>query len=136
MPVIDYNNGGSALEFVKTLNNLLKIDFDTVIPGHGRVLTKDFVRAYVPKLETMNKRMADLVKKRVPKDQLEKQLKLDDIGWNHTVSTGTFMRSIGQYYDEVRGGEIEAGGAGGAARTQLEAQSGLVNSVSRTQVTR
>ena len=101
MPVIDYNNGGSALEFVKTLNNLLKIDFDTVIPGHGRVLTKDFVRAYVPKLETMNKRMADLVKKRVPKDQLEKQLKLDDLGWAHTVSTGTFMRSIGQYYDEV-----------------------------------
>jgi cyclase len=101
MPVIDYNNGGSAIEFVKTLNNLLKIDFDTVIPGHCRVLTKDFVRAYVPKLETMNRRMADLVKRRVAKDQLEQQLQLDDIGWNHTVSTGTFMRSIGQYYDEV-----------------------------------
>ena len=101
MPVIDYNNGGSALEFVTTLNNLLKIDFDTVIPGHGRVLTRDFVRDYVPKLETMNKRMADLVKKRVAKDQLEKALKLDDLGWAHTVSTGTFMGSIAQYYDEV-----------------------------------
>jgi len=65
------------------------------------VLTKDFVRAYVPKLETMNRRMADLVKRRVAKDRLEQQLQLDDIGWNHTVSTGTFMRSIGQYYDEV-----------------------------------
>ena len=113
MPVIDYNNGGSALEFVKTLNNLLKIDFDTVIPGHGRVLTKDFVRAYVPKLETMNTRMADLVKKRVPKDQLEKQLKLDDLGWHHTVSTGTFMRSIGQYYDESRRRNRGGWGAGG-----------------------
>lgn len=41
------------------------------------------------------------MKRRVPKDQLEKQLKLDDIGWDHTVSTGTFVRSIGQYYDEV-----------------------------------
>ena len=90
MPVIDYSNGGSALEFVRTLNNLLRIDFDTVIPGHGRVLTKDDVRAYVPKFELMNKRMADLVKKHVPKDQLEKQLKLDDLGWAHTVSTGTF----------------------------------------------
>ncbi len=101
MPVIDYNNGGSALEFVKTLNNLLKIDFDTVVPGHGRVLTKDDVRAYVPKFETMNRRLAELVEKRVAKDQLEKQRKLDDIGWAHTVSTLTFMRSIGQYYDEV-----------------------------------
>jgi hypothetical protein len=26
---------------------------------------------------------------------------LHEAGWNHTVSTGTFMRSIGQYYDEV-----------------------------------
>ncbi len=104
MPVIDYNNGGSALEFVKTLNNLLKIDFDTVIPGHGRVLTKEDVRAYVPKLETMNRRMAELVKMRVAKNQLEKQLKLDDLGWAHTVSTLTFMRSIGQYYDEVAAG--------------------------------
>ena len=101
MPVIDYANGGSALEFVTTLKKLLQIDFDTVIPGHGRILNRDFVRDYIPKMETMNKRMAELVKRHVPKDQLEKQLKLDDIGWAHTVSTGTFMSSIGQYYDEV-----------------------------------
>jgi hypothetical protein len=29
------------------------------------------------------------------------ELKLDDLGWAHTVSTGTFMSSIGLYYDEV-----------------------------------
>ena len=94
MPVIDYANGGSAIEFVKTLRKLMTIDFDTVIPGHGRILTKADVRAYIPKFETMNKRMADLVKRRVPKDQLQQQLKLDDLGWAHTVSTGTFMRSL------------------------------------------
>jgi glyoxylase-like metal-dependent hydrolase (beta-lactamase superfamily II) len=101
MPVIDYANGGSAVEFVKTLNRLMAIDFDTVIPGHGRVLTKADVRAYIPKLETMNRRMAELVARRVPKDQLQAQLKLDDLGWAHTVSTLTFMRSIGQYFDEI-----------------------------------
>jgi len=101
MPVIDYANGGSALEFVTTLKKMLEIDFDTVIPGHGRILNRDFVRDYIPKMETMNQRMADLVKRHVAKDQLEKELKLDDIGWAHTVSTGTFMSSIGQYYDEV-----------------------------------
>jgi cyclase len=101
MPVIDYANGGSAIEFVKTLNKLMTVDFDTVIPGHGRVLTKADVRAYIPKFETMNQRMADLVKRRVAKDQLQGQLKLDDLGWAHTVSTGTFMRSLSQYYDEM-----------------------------------
>jgi glyoxylase-like metal-dependent hydrolase (beta-lactamase superfamily II) len=101
MPVIDYANGGSALEFVTTLKHLLQIDFDTVIPGHGRILSRDFVRDYIPKMETMNMRMAELVRRRVPRNQLEKELKLDDLGWAHTVSTGTFMSSIGLYYDEV-----------------------------------
>ena len=103
MPVIDYPNGGSAVEFVATLRNLLALDFDTVVPGHGRILTKDDVRAYIPKFETMNQRMRDLVKRRVAKDQLIARLQLDDLGWAHTVSTTTFLRSIGQYYDEIAG---------------------------------
>lgn len=103
MPVIDYNNGGSAIEFVKTINSLLKLEFDTVIPGHGRLLTKDDVRAYLKKFDTMNQRMRALVKKNVAKDQVEKELKLDDLGWSHTVSTLTFMRSIGRYYEEMGG---------------------------------
>ena len=101
MPVIDYNNGGSALEFPKTLKKILDLDFDTAIPGHGRVLTRQDVIDYIPKVEKMNERMKELVRRGVPKDQLEKQLKLDDLGWDHTVSTSTFMRSIGQYFDEV-----------------------------------
>ena len=101
MPVIDYDNGGSALEFVTTLEKMMALDFDTVIPGHGRVLTKDDVRAYIPKLKTMNDRMRELARRKVPDDQLAAQLKLDDIGWAHTVSTGTFMRSIVRYRDEM-----------------------------------
>jgi cyclase len=101
MPVIDYDNGGSALEFVATLEKIMALDFDTVIPGHGRVLTRDDVRAYIPKLKMMNDRMRDLARRKVPDDQLAAQLKLDDIGWAHTVSTSTFMRSIVRYRDEV-----------------------------------
>ena len=40
MPVIDYAGGGSAVEFVKTIGALLEVDFDTLIPGHGRLMTK------------------------------------------------------------------------------------------------
>ncbi len=36
-PFIDYANGGSALEWTKTLDGVLKIDFDVAIPGHGPV---------------------------------------------------------------------------------------------------
>ena len=37
MPVIDYPGGGSALEFISTIDKLLALDFDTVLPGHGTV---------------------------------------------------------------------------------------------------
>jgi cyclase len=39
-PLIDYPGGGSVVEWVKTLDAAMKLDFDTVIPGHGAVTTK------------------------------------------------------------------------------------------------
>ena len=35
---VDYVQGGSFLEWTKTLDGMLKLDFDTVIPGHGPVV--------------------------------------------------------------------------------------------------
>jgi len=103
-PFIDYRAGGSAVEWVKTLYNLLKLDFDTVIPGHGPVFTKQYVREYVQKLEMMNQRMMELVMEGVPndRDRLVTGLKLDELGWAHTDSTDTFIEnSVNQYYDEM-----------------------------------
>ncbi|HSR08036.1 MAG TPA: MBL fold metallo-hydrolase [Bryobacteraceae bacterium] len=101
MPVIDYDAGGSAIEFVKTIDNLLKMDFDTMIPGHGRVMHKDDVRAYRARFAEMNRRMRELARKKVPKDQVQAQLKLDDLGWGDSVSTSAWATSIGRYYDEM-----------------------------------
>jgi cyclase len=107
MPVIDYNGGGSAIEFVTTIDRMLKLDFDTAIPGHGRVMTKPEVQAYKVRFETMNQRMRDLVRKGVSKDQLKtldqirSQLRLVDLGWDNSVSTTASINSFGQYYDEM-----------------------------------
>lgn len=103
MPVIDYDAGGSAIEFVKTIDNLLKIDFDTVIPGHGRVMNKDDVRAYRRRFEELNRRMQELAAKKASKDpaQLKSALKLEDLGWERSVSTIAYMRNITRHYDEM-----------------------------------
>jgi cyclase len=107
MPVIDYAGGGSAIEFVKTIDKLLELDFDTAIPGHGRVMTKVEVQAYRARFQEMNNRMRALAKKRFPRDQLQTldqariQLKLADLGWENSVSTTAFLTSIGLYYDEM-----------------------------------
>jgi len=107
MPVIDYAGGGSALAFGKTIDNLLALDFDTAIPGHGKVMTRPEVQAYRNRFETMNQRMRELIKKGVPKDQLKTlaqvraQLRLAELGWDNSVSTTASLGSFSQYYDEL-----------------------------------
>ena len=109
MPVIDYPAGGSASEFIKTIDNLLKLDFDTVIPGHGRVMNKEDVRAYRARFQTMNDRMRDAVRRGVRKDQFSTldqaraQLRLADLGWDNSVSTTAWFGSMAAYYDEIAG---------------------------------
>ena len=80
-PLIDYAGGGSALEWKKVFEEILKLDFDAAIPGNGPVLTKADVQAYAAKFNTVIDRATELVRKGVPKEQLLMQLKTDDIGW-------------------------------------------------------
>jgi glyoxylase-like metal-dependent hydrolase (beta-lactamase superfamily II) len=104
MPFIDYDNGGTALEWPKTLDRILELDFDTIIPGHGRLLTKDDLRTQRGQFERMNAKMRELVQSRMPKPQATAALKayLREIGWDNTVSTATFLgRSLDRYYDEI-----------------------------------
>jgi cyclase len=102
MPVLDYNNGASAVEWVKVLDKILELDFDTVIPGHGPLLTKEHIRSDRQKLVTMNQRMAELARKGVPLEQVFDRLKLADLGWDHTVSTVAFRGGLKGYYAEMK----------------------------------
>ena len=42
-PFIDYGNGGSSEGWVSTMNNILALDFDTAIPGHGAIMDRSDV---------------------------------------------------------------------------------------------
>ena len=102
LPHIDYDNGGSFLQWIPTLKKMLEIDFDTVIPGHGDPMPRSYVVDRIRKMETLAERMRELVKRRVPKDQLAAQIKLDDLGWAKTVSTRAFLTGvITRFYDEI-----------------------------------
>jgi cyclase len=102
MPVMDYNNGASAVEWVTVLDKILELDFDVVIPGHGKLLTKEHIRSDRQKLVTMNQRMSELARKSVPLEQVFDQLKLADLGWDHTVSTVAFTGGLKGYYEEMK----------------------------------
>lgn len=57
-PGIDYLNGGSMIELVKTYDKLLAAyDFDTVIPGHGAVTNRAGLVTYRDNIVTMMDRV-------------------------------------------------------------------------------
>jgi len=56
-PLIDYPGGGSLIVWTKTLDEAMKLDFDTVIPGHGPVSSRNDLLKFKTDLETMRTRL-------------------------------------------------------------------------------
>jgi len=77
---VDYAQGGSFFEWTKTLDGALRLDFDTVIPGHGPLSTKDDVVKFRADLETMRTRLVDLIKAGKTRTEIVNVLEAD-YGW-------------------------------------------------------
>ena len=80
---VDYVQGGSFFAWSKTLDGVLKLDFDTIIPGHGPVATKADLVRFKSDLETMRARLVELIAHGSTKAQIVKTLE-DDYGWRST----------------------------------------------------
>ncbi len=79
-PDPDYAAGGSLLNWGNVLTQILKLDFDVVIPGTGLGVTRAGFEAYKSKVDTLITRAAALVKQGVPKDQFPVRMKAEDLG--------------------------------------------------------
>jgi len=98
-PYIDYTSGGSGVEWTKTIDAILQLDFETVIPGHGPVMKRDDLIAYRKKIETLRTRVSDLKRKGVTKEEAAKTLNLDDLGWR---MAGLLERGFPGLWDELK----------------------------------
>jgi len=94
-PIVDFANGGSAVEWTQILDGVLKLDFDIAIPGRGEPKTKAEVQAYRAKFSTLVGRAQDAIKGGASKDQLAAQVKTDDLGWQFNAGFW------GSFYDEL-----------------------------------
>jgi len=61
-PLVDYNGGGSVVEWTKTLDGAMQLDFDTVIPGHGPVTNKAGLQAYRDNIVKMRDRVTQQIR--------------------------------------------------------------------------
>ena len=100
-PFIDYGNGGSSEGWVATMNNILALDFNTAIPGHGAIMDRSDVVNFRNQMEAVRARMADLIRSGKPKSQASDRIRTQELSWT-MAGNGLFMqRSIPGFYDEI-----------------------------------
>ena len=60
--LVDHAGGGSAKEWTATLDKVLALDFETVVPGHGSVTNKQALREYRGTSQRMTEVLTQMVK--------------------------------------------------------------------------
>jgi len=97
-PIVDFANGGSAVEWTKSLDGVLALDFEWAIPGRGEPKTRADVQAYRNRFATLISRAQEAVKAGATRDTLGAQVKIDDLMW-------TFQPAFwGSLHDELTAG--------------------------------
>jgi len=85
-PLVDFANGGSAVEWTQILDGVLKLDFEMAIPGRGEPKNRADVEAFRTKFATLISRASDAIKAGATKDTLATQVKTDDLGWTFNAA--------------------------------------------------
>ncbi len=80
VPDPDYSAGGSLAGWGSVLAEVLKLDFDVVVPGTGPTVTRSDLEGFKSRVDTLVSHAALLVRNGVPKNQLMAELKTDDLG--------------------------------------------------------
>lgn len=100
-PFIDYANGGNSKGWVSTLNNILGLDFDTAIPGHGPIMDREDVIGFRNQMEQVRARMAELIRGGMSRSEAPTRIQTSELSWTMQAE-GLFMqRSIPGFYDEI-----------------------------------
>lgn len=81
-PNIDLEAGGSVREWVETIDRVLQLDFDKVIPGHGPVTDREGLRAFQTFMRQLAEVGSQAVRNGWSLDETEREAALDaDAGY-------------------------------------------------------
>lgn len=98
-PNCDFVNGGSVVNWSKAVDEVLKLDFDTLIPGHGAVMTKAQVAEYNQKWKTFTERALAEVRKGTAKEALVAAIKVDDLA---PFATATYAQRLDGFWADLQ----------------------------------
>jgi len=86
-PIVNYGDGGSWNDLGRTLDEVAKLDFDTLIGGHGPVLSKAEFLTYRDHIAAIRERFRALNRERKTQDEITQTL-LKEFNWGTGPAAG------------------------------------------------
>jgi glyoxylase-like metal-dependent hydrolase (beta-lactamase superfamily II) len=94
-PFADYANGGSAVEWPNTINQVLHLEFDRAVPGHGPISTKADMAKWNEAFGVVHKQVSEWKRQGKTKEEVTAAFAAGEgVPWKS-------WRSIAGYYDEL-----------------------------------
>ena len=91
-PNIDLEAGGSVRDWVATIDRVLQLDFDRVIPGHGPVTDRDGLRAFQSFMRQLAEAGEQAVRRGWTLDQMQAEAELDKDAGYETMEIPLLMK--------------------------------------------
>jgi cyclase len=85
--IVNYGDGGSWNDLGRTLDEVAKLDFDTLLGGHGPVLTKAEFLKYRDRIAAIRERFRALSRERKTQDEITQTL-LKEFNWGSGPAAG------------------------------------------------
>ncbi len=86
--LIDYSGGGSARAWTRTLDEVLRLDFETVVPGHGPVTNKAAMAEFRDSTRRLSLRSQEMVRNGNSREEIADMLR-NEFNWaDFTLDAG------------------------------------------------
>jgi glyoxylase-like metal-dependent hydrolase (beta-lactamase superfamily II) len=85
--IVNYGDGGSWSDLGRTLDEVAKLDFDTLIGGHGPVLSKAEFLKYRDRIAAIRERFRALNRERKTQDEITQTL-IREFNWGNGPAAG------------------------------------------------
>jgi cyclase len=96
-PIVNYPDGGSWTDWSKAVDEVLQLDFDVAIPGHGPMVTKQQVRDIRNKMVAIQERVRTLNREKKTQQEITDAL-VKEFNWG----TGPAAGNIPAMMQELR----------------------------------
>lgn len=94
--IVNYGDGGNWADWTRSVDDLLKLDWDIAIPGHGPMVTKQQVRMIRAKMVAIQNRVRTMNRERKTQDEITKQL-IMEFGWGTGPAAGNIAGMIQEF---------------------------------------